>query len=107
MKVSRASKGSRVRAVPAVRPVVAAPAAARHFRWPHLWPILALWALVAVAYSNSWQAGLVFDNAFVIGNDPRVHQASLHNAGEILTGDYWYTRATWGSIAPSPLSLTC
>jgi tetratricopeptide (TPR) repeat protein len=105
LKVSRASKGSnkgskvRAEAARAARPVVAAPVA-RRFRGPHLWRILALWALVALAYSNSWRAGLVFDNAFVIGNDPRVHQATLHNAGEILTGDYWYTRATSGLYRP-------
>ena len=98
MKVSRASKGSKVRAE-AVRPPVAAPAA-RPFRWPHVWRILALWALVGVAYSDSWRAGLIFDNAFVIGNDARVHVASLHNAGEILTGDYWYTRPTSGLYRP-------
>jgi tetratricopeptide (TPR) repeat protein len=102
MKVSRASKGSKGRAVPAsaVRPVVAAPAAARRLRGPHVWRILALWALVAVAYSDSWRAGLVFDNFFVIGKDPRIHQASLHNAGEILTGDYWYIRPVSGLYRP-------
>ena len=50
--------------------------------------------------TNSWQAGLTFDNAFVIGNDPRIHQATLHNAGEILTGDYWDTRAASGLYRP-------
>src|SRR5664279_3242132 len=86
VKVGRASKGSKVRAVPAsaVRPVAAAPAVARQFRWPHVWRILALWALVGVAYSDSWRAGLIFDNTYVIVNDSRVHQASMHNAGEIL-----------------------
>jgi tetratricopeptide (TPR) repeat protein len=103
MKVSRASKGSnqgaKVRAG-GVRPPAAASPAVRPSRWPHVWRVLALWALVAVAYSDSFRAGLVFDNAFVIGNDARVHVASLHNAGEILTGDYWYTRPVSGLYRP-------
>jgi len=95
LKVSRASKGSKVRAgaAIAVRPVVAAPVA-RQFPWPHVWRVLGLWALVAVAYSDSWQAGLIFDNGPVILDDPRVHQATLHNAGEILTGDYWHGKSS-------------
>jgi len=97
MKVKGSNKGSKAGAA---RPVVAAPAPARQSRWPHIWRILALWALVAVAYSDSWRAGLIFDNTFIIVNDPRVHQASLHNAGEILTGDYWYTRSVSGLYRP-------
>jgi hypothetical protein len=102
LKVSRASKGSKVRAVraSAVRPAVAAPAAARLYRSPHARRILLLWALVAAAYSNSWRAGLIFDNAFVIVNDARVHEVSLRNAGAILTGDYWYTRSASGLYRP-------
>jgi tetratricopeptide (TPR) repeat protein len=101
IKVSRASKGSKVRAVPAStgRPAVAAPAA-RQFRWPHAWRILLLWTLVAVPYSDSWRAGLIFDNGPLILDDPRVHQATLHNAGEILTGDYWHTRSVSGLYRP-------
>jgi tetratricopeptide (TPR) repeat protein len=59
-----------------------------------------LWALVAVAYSDSWRAGLIFDSAPVILDDPRVHRATLHNAGAILTGDYWYTKSASGLYRP-------
>jgi len=101
MKVSRASKGSKARAAPAgaARPVDAAPAA-RRFRRPHVWRILAIWALVAVAYSDSWRAGLIFDNAPIILSDPRVHQATIHNAGAILTGDYWHPGSISGLYRP-------
>ena len=64
----------RAEAARAARPVVAAPVA-RRFRGPHLWRVLALWGLVALAYSDSWRAGLVLDNALVIGNDLRTGQA--------------------------------
>ena len=98
--MSRASKGSKVRAGPASAvPVVAAPVA-RQFRWPHVWRVLALWTLVGVAYSDSWRAGLIFDNAPLILDDPRVHQATLHNAAEILTGDYWYGKSVSGLYRP-------
>lgn len=101
VKVSRASKGSKVRAAPsgAARPVVAE-AAPHQFPWRHFWRILAIWALVAAAYSDSWRAGLIFDNAPVILNDPRVHQATLHNVNQILSGDYWYARSISGLYRP-------
>ena len=101
VRVSRASKGSKVRADPAraVRPVAAAPVA-RQFPRRHAWRILALGTLVALAYSDSWRAGLIFDNGPVILDDPRVHHATLHNAGEILTGDYWYGQTDSGLYRP-------
>ena len=103
MKVSRASKRSKVRPVPAsaAPPVAAAPAPRyRQIPWRHASRILVLWALVAVAYSDAWRAGLIFDSGPVILDDPRVHRASLQNAGEILTGDYWYTRPVSGLYRP-------
>jgi hypothetical protein len=42
-----------------------------NWRW-HAWRLLALWGLVLAAYSNSFQAGLVFDSANVIAGDPRI-----------------------------------
>ena len=59
-----------------------------------------LWLFVAAAYSDSWRAGLIFDNSPVILNDPRVHLATWHNAGEILSGDYWYTKSVSGLYRP-------
>ena len=78
--------------------MVAAPPS--RFLQRHGWRILALWLLVAAAYSNSWQAGLVFDSSAVILDDPRVHQATLDNAGAILSGDYWYGKPTSGLYRP-------
>jgi hypothetical protein len=40
--------------------------------------------LLLIAYSNSFQAGLVFDNASVIGQDPRIRRATLQNIASIL-----------------------
>jgi tetratricopeptide (TPR) repeat protein len=62
--------------------------------------MLALGALLAVAYSDSWRAGLIFDSAAAIVDDSRVHQATLRNAGEILTGDYWYGKPVSGLYRP-------
>ncbi|MGA3017199.1 MAG: tetratricopeptide repeat protein [Bryobacteraceae bacterium] len=56
----------------------------------HAWRLLAIWGLVFVAYSNSFQAALVFDNASVIGEDPRIREATPQNIVSILTGRYWY-----------------
>ena len=58
--------------------------------WRHAWRLLAIWGLVFVAYSNSFQAALVFDNASVIGEDPRIREATPQNIQSILTGKYWY-----------------
>jgi Tfp pilus assembly protein PilF len=54
----------------------------------HAWRLLAVWGLVLVAYSNSFQAALVFDNASVIGEDSRIQAATPHNIESILTGGY-------------------
>jgi len=56
----------------------------------HGWRLLAIWGLVFVAYSNSFQSALVFDNASVIGEDPRIREATPQNVESILTGRYWY-----------------
>ena len=56
----------------------------------HGWRLLAIWGLVFVAYSNSFQAALVFDNASVIGEDPRIREATPQNIESILAGRYWY-----------------
>jgi tetratricopeptide (TPR) repeat protein len=56
----------------------------------HGWRLLAIWGLVFVSYSNSFQAGLVFDNASAIGEDPRIREATPENIQSILAGGYWY-----------------
>ena len=74
---------------------VRAKAAARaDWRW-HALAILALWALALAAYSNSFQAGFVFDNERAILRDSRVHAATSENLHLILNQEYWYqTTAT-------------
>jgi len=66
----------------------------------HAWRLLAIWGLVLVAYSNSFQGALVFDSASVIGRDPRIRQASLENIESILTGGYAYVSSTTGLYRP-------
>ena len=56
----------------------------------HGWRLLAIWGLALVAYSNSFHAGLVFDNASVIAEDARIQAATSENIHSILTGGYWY-----------------
>ena len=71
----------------------------RQGRW-----LLAIWGLVLFAYSNSFQAALVFDNAAVIGEDPRIREATPQNVASIVTGRYWYgndaSAATAGLYRP-------
>ena len=71
---------------PVVRPVATA---AYSSRWPHVWKIALLWALVFAAYSNSFDAGFVYDNESAILDDARVQEATLQNAHRILTEGYW------------------
>jgi protein O-mannosyl-transferase len=72
------------------------PAAAKHSArwWPHVRNIALLWVLVLAAYSNSFDAGFVYDNESAIVEDARVHEANLHNAHRILTEGYWVNQPT-------------
>jgi len=70
-------------------------------RWRrHGWRLLAIWGLVFVAYSNSFHGALVFDNASVIGEDPRIRGTTPENIESILKGRYWY--GDTGRPATSP-----
>ncbi len=53
-----------------------------------------------IAYSSSFQAGLVFDSSAVIGQDPRIRQATPANIGSILTGGYLYGSSIAGLYRP-------
>ena len=55
----------------------------------HLWRLILLWVLVLGAYSNSFDAGLVFDSSELISQDPRLQQATAHNVAGIFTEEYW------------------
>ena len=62
--------------------------------------MLALWALVLAAYSNSFQAGLVFDSAMAITRDARIQAVTPHNLRLILTEEYWHGSTTSGLYRP-------
>jgi protein O-mannosyl-transferase len=68
--------------------------------WPHAWKIVLLWVLVLAAYSNSFDAGFVYDNESLILEDARVHEATLHNAHRILTEGYWVNQPTTDLYRP-------
>jgi hypothetical protein len=55
-----------------------------------LWRLLAIWGLVFIAYSNSFHWALVFDNASVIGEGPRIREATPQKIHSTLRGRYWY-----------------
>src|SRR5271157_3429273 len=97
-KIGR-QRGSREVLRPATKPLVAAGGKRRTWR-RHGWRLLAVWGLILVAYSNSFQAALVFDNSSVIGRDPRIRQATPQNIASILTGGYRYANATDGLYRP-------
>jgi tetratricopeptide (TPR) repeat protein len=62
--------------------------------------MLALWALVLAAYSNSFQAGLVFDNSPLILQDARIKAVTPQNLRLILTEDYWHNSTASGLYRP-------
>jgi tetratricopeptide (TPR) repeat protein len=62
--------------------------------------MLALWAFALLAYSNSFRAGLVFDNNLAILRDSRVHAATSGNLHLILTEEYWYQTSTSSLYRP-------
>ncbi|HTX36433.1 MAG TPA: tetratricopeptide repeat protein, partial [Bryobacteraceae bacterium] len=66
----------------------------------HGWRLLVIWSLLWIAYSNSFQAGLVFDSSAVIGQDPRIRQATPANISSILTGGYLYGSTIAGLYRP-------
>jgi hypothetical protein len=45
--------------------------------------LLPFWSLLLIAYTNSFQSGLVFDNSSIIGQDPRIREATLQNIASI------------------------
>ena len=80
-------------------PLPRAGAGGREWR-RHAWRMLALWALVLAAYSNSFESGLVFDNAVVISQDARIQAVTPENLRLILTGQYWSGTTANGLYRP-------
>jgi tetratricopeptide (TPR) repeat protein len=66
----------------------------------HAWRLLALWALVLAAYSNSFQAGLVLDDPMVISQDARIQAVTPENLRLILTEQYWHGSTAYGLYRP-------
>ncbi len=58
--------------------------------WRRVAPFAALWALILVAYSNSFSVPLVYDNAVIIAKDTRLKAATAENIGLIFSEEYWY-----------------
>jgi tetratricopeptide (TPR) repeat protein len=73
----------------------------RASQWPHVWRIALLWTLILAAYSNSFDAGFVYDNESAILQDARVHDANLHNLHRTLTESYWVNQPTTGLYRPA------
>jgi tetratricopeptide (TPR) repeat protein len=90
MKETRKPRRVRQASVPAAHPA-----------WRrHAWRMLALWALVLAAYSNSFQTGLVFDSAMAITGDTRIQAVTPQNVGLILTEGYWHGNTNSGLYRP-------
>jgi len=72
----------------------------------HFLILLGLWVAALAFYSNSFQTGLPFDNALIVGNDPRVRAVTADNLRLIFEKDYWYPSMSVGLYRPlSTLSL--
>lgn len=66
----------------------------------HILQIAALLIVAFAAYSNSFDSGLVYDNAGIIGNDPRIRAATPDAFRLILTKEYWYPQTNSGLYRP-------
>ena len=66
----------------------------------HYIVVSVLCLLTFAAYSNSFSAGLVFDSARLLSEDPRVHEASEENLGLILQHTYWWPSYESGLYRP-------
>jgi tetratricopeptide (TPR) repeat protein len=66
----------------------------------HAVPLSVLWCLAALAYANSFRAGLIYDNRFVLMQDSRIRQVTEENVHLILTKDYWYKNSVTSLYRP-------
>ncbi|PWU06462.1 MAG: hypothetical protein C5B51_12290 [Terriglobia bacterium] len=66
-----------------------------HGKW-----LLALWFAVLLAYSNSFRAGLVYDNSIILQKDARIQEVTARNIQLIFNQEYWYNNATTGLYRP-------
>jgi len=87
MKATRKPRQSRQASRPVPPEDSLSRPAARTWR-RHASRMLALWALLLATYSNSFQAGLVFDNSRAILRDARIRAATPENVRRIFTEGY-------------------
>ncbi len=76
------------------------PAPASRVWQRYIFQIAALWVLVFAVYSNSFDSGLVFDNAAIIGQDRRIRAATPASIDLIFQTEYWYPNSTSGLYRP-------
>ena len=51
---------------------------------------IGLGVLILIVYANSFSAGMVFDSAPIIQDDPRLRQLTFNNLEQIFTLNYWW-----------------
>jgi tetratricopeptide (TPR) repeat protein len=61
---------------------------------------MALVALTALAFSNSFSAGLALDNQALVTGDPRIREASAQNIGQIFAHTFWWPNGEAGIYRP-------
>src|SRR5437867_11578707 len=62
----------------------------KNYLFSKLWLFLSLGLLILVFYSNSFNAGLLFDSDTIIRLDPRLRGLHWANMEQIFTHDYWW-----------------
>jgi len=67
---------------------------------PHVARLAAIWLLALAAYSNSFRAGLIFDNQTIVLKDTRIHAATAENLRLIFSTEYWSTNNSTGLYRP-------
>ncbi|HEY6987208.1 MAG TPA: DUF1736 domain-containing protein, partial [Bryobacteraceae bacterium] len=61
---------------------------------------LVLIALAALAFSNSFTAGLALDNQALVTGDPRIREVTSQNVGQILSHTFWWPNGEAGIYRP-------
>jgi tetratricopeptide (TPR) repeat protein len=62
--------------------------------------LLLLWALVWLAYSNSFHAEMLFDDVGILLQDPRIRAVTVQNIWAIFSQSYWYINPDAGLYRP-------
>jgi protein O-mannosyl-transferase len=83
------------------RPPAPPPAPKKASKPPRHWLAgLGLIALTALAFSDSFNAGLALDNRMLITGDPRIREATNQNIGQILQHTFWWPNGEAGIYRP-------